>query len=139
MNVLFDSSALFKRYSGEVGAQRVMALQQGATTVTVAAHCRTELASALSRQWRDRLLTDQEYDRLLGEIDRDFEELHVLPLSLQVEQHAIAAMRRSVLCAMEALHIGTARVAHVDLFVTADRRQAQAAQALGLDTEWIEA
>jgi predicted nucleic acid-binding protein len=40
---------------------------------------------------------------------------------------------------MDALHIGAARAARVDLFVTADRRQAQAAQALGLTTELIEA
>ena len=39
---------------------------------------------------------------------------------------------------MDALHIGIAQAARVDLFVTADKRQAIAAQAMGLKTELIE-
>jgi predicted nucleic acid-binding protein len=47
-------------------------------------------------------------------------------------------MEGTLLGAADALHIGAARVARVDLFVTADLRQAQAAKALGLKTELIE-
>ena len=47
-------------------------------------------------------------------------------------------MEVSRLRAMDALHIGTAKAAYVDLFVTADKRQAAAAQAVGLKTELIE-
>ena len=46
MNVLFDASAMFKRYSGEVGVSRVLQLQAQATAVTAAVHCKTEVASA---------------------------------------------------------------------------------------------
>ena len=56
-----------------------------------------------------------------------------------MERYAIAAMRMATLRGMDALHIGSAQAANVDLFVTADRRQAQAAQAVGLKTELIEA
>ncbi len=139
MNVLFDASALFKRYSGEAGVERVLDLQLGALQVTAAAHCKTEVASALTRQWREGLFTDDEYGRVLHEIGLDFAELDVLPLSSLVERHAISAMRISPLRGMDALHIGTAQAARVDLFVTADRRQAMAAQAMGLKTELIEA
>jgi len=48
-------------------------------------------------------------------------------------------MEISRLRAMDALHIGTAQATRVDLFVTADKRQALAAQAVGLRTELIEA
>ena len=139
MNVLFDASALFKRYSGEAGVDRVQDLQMQAGRITAAAHCKTQVASALTRQWREGLFTDEEYDRILAVIDADFEELSVMPLSSPVERHAIAVMRLAPLHGMDALHIGTARAAHVDLFVTADRRQAAAAQAVGLKTELIEA
>jgi predicted nucleic acid-binding protein len=139
MNILFDASALFKRYSGEVGVERVLQLQQQATRVSAAAHCKTEVASALMRQWREGLFSDLEFSRVLSEIERDFDELSATPLSVLVERHAIAAMRVSPLRAVDALHIGTAQVAGVDLFVTADRRQAVAAEAVGLKTELIEA
>ncbi len=53
MNVLFDASAMFKRYSGEEGVSRVLQLQALASAVTAAVHCKTEVASALTRQWRE--------------------------------------------------------------------------------------
>ncbi len=139
MKVLFDSSAFYKRYSGEAGVQRVMQVQQTATQVILAVHCKTEIVSALSRQRREDLFTEQEYARLLFEIEGDFVDLTVLPLTPAVEQHAFAALRRSPVRAMDALHIATALVARVDRFVTADKRQAQAAELAGLNTELIEA
>ena len=48
-------------------------------------------------------------------------------------------MRLSNLRGIDALHIGTAQAAQVDMFVTADKRQAVAAQTVGLKTELIEA
>ena len=138
MNVLFDASALFKRYSGEAGASRVLQLQASASSVTAAVHCKTEVASALSRQWREGAFSDDEYARVLADIHADFDELAVMPLSSQAERYAIAAMRLASLRGMDALHIGTAQAASVDLFVTADKRQAAAAQTVGLRTELIE-
>lgn len=138
MNILFDASAMFKRYSGEAGVDRVLQLQASAGAVTAAVHCKTEVASALTRQWREGAFSDDEYERVLADIHADFNELAVMPLSGQAERYAIAAMRLATLRAMDALHIGTAQAARVDLFVTADKRQAAAAQAVGLKTELIE-
>ena len=139
MNILFDASALFKRYSGEAGVDRVVQLQATASAVTAAVHCKTQVASALTRQWREGAFSNEEYDRVLANIHADFDELTVMPLAGQAERYAIAAMRLSSLRGMDALHIGTAQAAQVDLFVTADKRQAAAARAVGLKTELIEA
>lgn len=139
MHVLFDTSAVFKRYSGEAGVARVLQIQQQSRQITAAAHCKTEVASALTRQWREGLFSDDEYARVLAVINSDFDELTVMPLSTQVERNAIAALRLAPLRGMDAVHIGTAQAARVDLFVTADKRQADAAKAAGLTTELIEA
>lgn len=138
MNVLFDASAMFKRYSGEAGNARVLQLQASASAVTAAVHCKTEVASALTRQWREGAFSDNEYERVLADIHADFDELAVMPLTSQAERYAIAAMRLASLRGTDALHIGTAQAAQVDLFVTADKRQAAAALAVGLKTELIE-
>lgn len=138
MNILFDASALFKRYSGEAGVNRVLQLQVSASAVTAAAHCKIEVASALTRQWREGAFSDDEYARVLANIHADFDELAVMPMSTQAERYAIAAMRLASLRGMDALHIGTAQAAQVDLFVTADKRLAAAAQTVGLKTELIE-
>ena len=139
MNIMFDASALFKRYSGEAGVARLLQLQASASAVTAAVHCKTEVASALTRQWREGAFSEDEYARVLANIHADFDEIRVLPLSGQAERYSIAAMRLSSLRGIDALHIGTAQAAQVDLFVTADKRQAVAAQTVGLKTELIEA
>jgi len=139
MKLLFDSSALFKRYAGEVGAAQVRELHQKATSVVLAAHCFTEIVSALTRQWREGAFDESEYRRVRATIRDDFDVYQVEALSRTVEDLAVAAMVQVPLRAMDALHIGSAQAARVNLFVTADRRQASAALAVGLKTELIEA
>ena len=139
MRILMDTSALYKRYNAEVGRAQVMAAGERASELVVAAHCKTEIASALNRQRHDGLVSAQEYARILTVVQGDFADFSVVSLDSRVEAHALQAMEGARLRAMDALHIGAARAARVDLCVTADRRQAQAAQALGLTTELIEA
>jgi uncharacterized protein len=105
----------------------------------VAAHCKSEIASALNRNRHDGLLNSGDYGDIMRAIQIDFADFTLVALNAQVEAHAISAMEISRLRAMDALHIGTAQAARVDLFVTADRRQALAAQAVGLKTELIDA
>lgn len=138
MKVLFDSSALFKRYAGEAGLGQVLDLHGRASSVVLASHCFTELMSALTRQWREGAFVDAEFHRVHTRMREDFEAYRIEPLSRTVEDFAVAAMALSPLRAMDALHIGSAQAARVNLFVTADRRQAAAAQAVGLRTECIE-
>jgi predicted nucleic acid-binding protein len=137
--LLMDSSALFKRYNVELGSDRVAALVDGARELVVAAHCKAELASAFCRQRHDGHVSGDDYLRIMAVVQQHFGAFSRVELDRRVESLAIAAMERSRLRAMDALHIGTAQAAGVDLFVTADRRQAQAAQAAGLKTELIEA
>ena len=139
MRILMDTSALYKRYNAEAGRAQVMAAGERASELVVAAHCKTEIASALNRQRHDGLVSAQEYARIWTVVQGDFADFTVVALDGRVEAHALQAMEGARLRAMDALHIGAARAARVDLFVTADRRQAQAAQALGLATELIEA
>ena len=84
-----------------------------ATHVVAAAHCKIEIASALNRQRHDGTLSGEAYASI------------------------IAAMERSRLRATDALHIGTAQLESVQLFVTADRKLALPAQAVGLNTELV--
>ncbi len=139
MRVLMDTSALYKRYNLEVGRDQVLAIGDRASELVVAGHCKAEIASALNRQCHDGLVNAQEYARIMEIVQGDFKDFTHFALDGRVEAHAISAMETSRLRAMDALHIGTAKAARVDLFVTADRRQARAAEAAGLKIELIEA
>ena len=138
MRVLLDTSALYKRYHIEAGREQLLEINSRATELVIARHCKAEIASALNRQRHDGMASEQDYARIMAEVLMDFEEFTVFELDARVEAFAIAAMEVSRLRAMDALHIGTAKAAYVDLFVTADKRQAAAAKAVGLKTELIE-
>lgn len=137
--VLFDASALVKRYNQESGRDQVLAIGDAADAVVVAAHCLSELASVLNRQRHDGMLSEADYGAILSVMREEFDEFAVIPLDRNVEAFAMQAMQQAGLRTMDALHIGSAQAAHVNLFVTADRRQARAARAAGLTTELIEA
>jgi predicted nucleic acid-binding protein len=139
MKLLLDSSAMAKRYKREAGHDALERLLMGADSVVVAAHCKVEIACSLSREVHDQSIDMAQYAHAMSEVAQDFVDFDVRPVSPEIEALAMAVMAHNRLRAMDALHIGTAQVARVDLFVTADRKQAVAAQAAGLRTELIEA
>lgn len=136
--LMFDTSALTKRYATEVGRERVLLLFEAASELLVAAHCKTEVASALLRRRREGTLPASEFDRAWAAAQGDVADMTLVPLDARVERFAFAAMEQGPLRAMDALHVGSALASRVDLFVTADRRQAQVARGMGLMTELIE-
>ena len=136
--VMFDASALTKRYASEAGRNRVLALFASASELLVAAHCKTEVASALLRRRREGSLPAPEFDRAWDAAQSDVADMTLVPLDARVERFAFAAMEQGPLRGMDALHVGSAIAARVDLFVTADKRQAQVARAMGIPTELID-
>ncbi|CAN5344319.1 hypothetical protein BH10PSE16_BH10PSE16_12920 [soil metagenome] len=133
MKIFFDTSALLKRYLPESGREAVLALVAQAMPVVAAPHCKLELYSALDRVRRETQASDTSYRETCAEVERNFDEMQIVPMSASVERAAIRALDVSTLRGMDALHVGAALSARVDLFVTADTRQFNSAQALGLN------
>jgi predicted nucleic acid-binding protein len=138
VKILLDPSALVKRYLAEPGRDAVQAALAQAHQVAVAAHCRTELVSALTAH--REALPEPELQRLLGLLQADFEDFERVDLDRRVEALTqTLLLRHGRLPASDALHVAAAQACGADLFLTADRRQADAAQAAGLHTQLIEA
>jgi predicted nucleic acid-binding protein len=104
----------------------------------VAAHCQSEVAAALLRRRRDGCLPEAEFERVWAAARRDVADMVRVPLDDHVERFAFAAMEHEPLRVTDALHVGSALAANVDLFVTADRRLAQVARLLGLSVECLD-
>lgn len=133
MKILFDTSALLKRYLPEHGRQAVLELVARAAPAVAAPHCKVELYSALNRVRRETRPSEASYRDTCAEVERNFAEMDVVPMSASVERAAIRALEASPMRSMDALHVGAALAAGVDLFVTADIRQFNGAQAFGLN------
>jgi uncharacterized protein len=137
MRIAFDSSAVFKRYSPEAGRDDVQAALAKATSVTVAPHLRLEIMTNVNRLLRDRLIDSTGYQWIHERFSADLAGWEIMPFSAAVEEASLRAVDAVRVRAMDALHVGAALVARADLFVTADIRQAQAAQALNVPTQLV--
>ena len=133
MKILFDTSALLKRYLPEGGREAVLALVTRAMPAVAAPHCKVALYSALNRVRRETQANEVSYRDTCAEVERNFADMEVVPLSASVERAAVRVLEGSAMRGMDALHVGAAMAAGVDLFVTADIRQFNGAQAFGLN------
>lgn len=137
MRIAFDSSAIFKRYSREEGRDEVAAAFEKATAICVAPHLRLEVLSSASRLLRDKLIDSAGYQWFYNQLTLDLRGWEVMPFTTAVEDASLRAVEAARVRAMDALHVGSALLARADLFVTADRRQAEASRALNLPTQLV--
>jgi uncharacterized protein len=147
MHILPDTSGLAKRYVHEGGSPAVRGLlADKANVVHLSQLTRTEFASVLARRFREGTLDDDglaRSRRLFGIHER--RDYRVVPLTPAIQLEAEALLFRHLLRAADALQVATAvevssvlASAGLELtFVTADRRQARAAEAEGLPVVYV--
>lgn len=138
MRILFDTTALLKRYLPEPGREALLGWVAQARPAVAAPHCKAELYAALTRVRRDTGASDEAYRLTCDEVERNFGDFDVVPMSAVLERAAIRTVEASALTASDALHIAAGLAAGVDLFVTADARQYQGALSVGLKSALLE-
>ncbi|HET7737811.1 MAG TPA: type II toxin-antitoxin system VapC family toxin [Tepidiformaceae bacterium] len=137
----FDSSALVRFYlRNEPDSQVVQAFVLDASNSVVASRIfPIEFVSALARQVREGVLSATDATRLQSDLRADRDLLYTLVDVTDAELGAAElVVQRQPVRALDALHIGMALTVEALLperiqFWTADRRQATAARAEGLD------
>ena len=132
MRVFFDSSAFAKRYVREAGTQAVLAWCDRATEICLSAIALPEIISALCRLQREGKLTPQQYRQIKSLLLADVEDIAISDVTATVIQHAFNCLENHVLRGMDAIHIASALALQVDVFVSADVRQCEAAANAGL-------
>ena len=147
MHFLPDTSALAKRYLIENGSEVVRQLLRNPTSIVhICQLTRTEFASTLARRHRDGQLDLVGRDRLwrlfLDHEERSYETIIVTDL---VQAEAERLLFSHTLRAVDAIQLASATLtsavvasnAESFIFLTADRRQADAAEAEGLTVEFV--
>jgi predicted nucleic acid-binding protein len=137
MRLFMDASALLKNYVLEPGTSRVQTLLHGADELVVSVLALPETVSALNRLLRQGHIDGADYGTAKAMILKDVHRSTTVPLVDAVIGAAIVVLERSVLRASDAIHIASAEEAGVDLFASADRRQCDAAEAMGVPVERI--
>ena len=144
MNCLPDTSAMVKRYFVEGGSERVLEVFfTPGMTVYAGQLVRTELASALGRRVREGSLSLHESDVLMRTFLSHERRVYTpLALTSRVQRRAESLLFRHALRAADAIHVANALellalLSEPLIFLTADRRQADAAEAEGLTVEFV--
>ncbi len=132
MRLFLDSSALAKRYVAERGTELVLKKCIEADEVVLSVLCVPEVISGLNRLRREDRLSNRDYTRIKRELAADVAEASIIDLTEGVIEEAILCLERAPLRAMDAIHIAAAIESVCDVFLSADKRQCQAARLVGL-------
>ena len=138
----FDTSALVKRYVAEPGRREVQQLLRRHDCVT-SAILPVELRSAFRRRVGERTLESAQVAQILTRVEADRAYWTVIEVGTEVLAGAGALVSVHPLRTLDAIHVASAqlfasRLSMADLiFVSADFRQTDAANAIGLSTRQI--
>jgi len=137
VRICLDTSALLKRYFDEQETAEFEGLFDAADHVMTSRLTLLEALAAIKKAGRIHNWNDEQVGgleaALFADADLSFE---VVPLTDALVMETILKIRDDLLLplrAADAIHIQTALHADVDAFVTADRQQGAAAEALGLE------
>jgi hypothetical protein len=132
MRVFFDSSAFVKRYVREEGTDVVLSWCDQATELCLSGIALPEIVSAFCRLLREDLVSPVQYRHLKTMLMADISDAAICDLTPEVIRHSIISLEKNVLRGLDAMHLGSALALNVDLFVSADARQCDAATQAGL-------
>lgn len=132
MRVFFDTSAFVKRYVEEPGSEKVVEICDKAEQAVLCVICLPEMISTLGRLVREGRLPSGDYHRLRDLVLKEIQDAEICYITPEVITRTITCLENNALRAMDALHLGCALVGEVDLFVSSDRRQIEAAEMEGL-------
>ncbi len=139
MRHFFDSSALAKLYIREPGRAAVRSVLAEADELLLSVLALPEILSMLNRLRREGKIPRDEYATQKRLVVADVADATVIGLTSAVVARTIDCLERATVRASDAIHVASALEADVDQFVSADRRQCDAARAVGLRVEEIAA
>jgi uncharacterized protein len=132
-----DSSALVKRYIAEPGRELVLARCAEATEILASTIALPEVLATLNRLRREGRLSGEEYTALKQRVLADMQHATIVALTPEVLAGTITSLEKAPLRAMDTIHVASALGCSPDRFLTADKRQHGAAEAMGLKSELV--
>lgn len=132
MRTYFDSSALVKRYVEESGSAAVQEILNQTEELAIGIIGPPEVISVFVRKRRERILSSDHYLKAKTALIEEIADMTVCGITSSVVETAIALIETIPLRTLDALHVACAADWNADAFVSADKRQLDAARKLGL-------
>ena len=132
MKTFFDTSAFAKRFIQENGSAHVEEICQQTTELGLSIVCIPELISAMNRRRREKVLSDDDYEKIKTTLTNEIKDATIVNITNSVISHSTKLLESNILRAMDSLHIACAMEWNAEAFVTADKQQLEAARRAGL-------
>lgn len=129
---MFDTSAFAKRYIAENGSDKVVDICQDATELYLCSLCIPEFISVLARLRRERKITLPQFKKIKTAFLKDIKDASLCQITEEVIVKSVPLLEKYSLRTLDALHTASAQCVSPDLFVSADKRQREAALGEGL-------
>ena len=137
MKLAVDSSAFAKRYVQEIGSDQLFQILQDTAELALCVIVVPEITSGLNRRKREGYLSIEDYNLAKKQLLNDVRDSAILQITPAVILQSIKLLEVNALRAMDALHIACASEWQADLFLTADKKQFEAAMNAGINSELI--
>lgn len=132
MRVMFDTSAFAKRYIMENGSDKVVEICQETTELLLCSLCIPEFISVIARLKRERKITPIQFKKIKTAFLMDIRDATICQITQEVIIKSVPLLEKYTLRTLDALHTASAQLTSPDLFVSADKRQFEAALGAGL-------
>ena len=128
MRAFFDTSAYAKRFIFEAGSEEVEKICMNSDELGLSLIYFPEIISALNRRKREKNITEREYHGIKFRIDAESQDISLVDLNYDVLQETMYLLENFSLRALDSIHIASAVIWKADIFVSADKRQLDAAR-----------
>ncbi len=135
--IYFDTSIWLKLYISEAGSAQAVELAS-AFQIVSSSIILTESLSALKRRFSNRELSKAHFNRIIRQVIADIASINTMPLDNMSLSRAEKIVLETSAGTLDALHIAAAvqfqnMTTLATPFVTADRKQAESAEQVGLN------
>jgi uncharacterized protein len=137
MKVFLDSSAFAKRFLNESGSEEVFTKCENAEEVVLSAIAGAEVISAISRLKRQQKISMDQFLEIKKHLLTEMTFCKIVQIDENVLSKTIEYLEKLSLRTLDAIHLACAIEACVDLFITADLKQAEGARSVGLQVYCI--
>ncbi len=137
MKIFFDTSALAKRYLLEPGSEEVMKLFSRGYNISISVTCIPEMIRTLNRLRVERKFDLEVHGSLKKNFLSDVAHLSIIEFNPDMIAEIIFCIEKTSLRTLDAIHVGSARFARADLFVSTDADQLHGTKLSGLKTRRI--
>lgn len=110
-----DTSALIKRYVEEEGTEYVDSLWDDASIVVTSVVAYAEIITAFSKKLTEGVLSVKEYNNIVLKFKEDYEQLILVPVSMDLNKLIEELIKRHPIRWGEAIHLASALI-----FVTSE-------------------